>query len=189
METKKQIRKEMLHLRDKISGEDHRQKSRMIKEKLCRLPEFAKAKQILLFASYGSEPDTYPLMEQCIAEGKRVFCPLVQGETMEFYEIKSPDELAEGYKGIREPLPGENRRYREGTEDFMVMPGAAFDRCGNRIGYGKGFYDRYLSGGFRGRKAAIAFALQIVENNRIPAENTDRKPDYIVTEQEVITWN
>lgn len=189
METKKQIRKERLAVRDRLSGTEHKEKSRMIAEKLSRLPAFKEAGQILFFASYGSEPDTYSLMEKCFAEGKRVFCPLVCGDEMEFYEIRSIDGLVTGYRGIREPAFSEKGQYREMPGDFMIMPGAAFDRKGNRIGYGKGFYDRYLAKGFKGKKAAIAFSFQIVEENRIPAEKTDRKPDCIVTEKEVITWN
>lgn len=188
METKKQIRSEILCLRDQLSGIEHTKKSREILQKLTALPAFARAEQILLFVSYGSEPDTYPLINRCIAEGKKVYCPRVEGDYMDFYEIKGLDELAEGYRGIKEPLPSLERQYHEEAGDFMIMPGAVFDRAGNRIGYGKGFYDRYLSRGFAGQKAAIAFSFQIVEPNRIPVDKTDRRPDYIVTEQEVITW-
>ncbi len=186
METKKQIRKEILALRDAVAKAQHRAMSGNICQNIQSLPEFEAAEKILAFAGYGSEPDTYPLMQQCLDAGKQVFCPLVTGENMEFYQIKDLSELLDGYKGIKEPKPLPERKYKAGEGDLMLLPGAVFDREGNRIGYGKGFYDRYLAGGFPGKKAALAFSFQIVENGRIPSEETDQSVNCIVTEKEIL---
>lgn len=186
METKKKIRQEILAVRDQIPSEDRREMTGRIFKRIKCLPAFQNASQILLFAGYGSEPDTLPWIAECTAMGKRAFCPRVSGEVIEFYEIKSPGELQTGYKGILEPEAEPQKLYVPEENDFMLLPGTVFDREGNRIGYGKGFYDRYLSDGFAGESAAVAFSVQIVESGRIPAEFTDQKVSCIVTEDEII---
>ena len=186
METKKQIRKEILMVRDALAPDWHQKMSAAICKRLSGLPAYGKARQILFFVPYGSEVDIMPLMQVCMEEGRDVFCPLVTGEEMEFYRVDDISQLTEGYKGIREPLPAPERKFIPTDNDFMILPGTVFDREGNRIGYGKGFYDRFLSGGFCGAMAAPAFSVQIVENGRIPVENTDIKINCIVTEKEII---
>nr|MBQ8252403.1 5-formyltetrahydrofolate cyclo-ligase [Lachnospiraceae bacterium] len=186
METKRQIRKEILAVRDAIAPELHKKMSKEICDALSGLSEYAEAEQILFFVPYGSEADISPLLEACMENGRSVFCPLVAGEQMEFYRVDDMSQLTEGYKGIREPAPSPERKYCPGRKDFLILPGSVFDLEGNRIGYGKGFYDRFLSGGFQGAMAAPAFSLQIVENGRIPAEETDQKINCIVTEKEII---
>lgn len=186
METKRQIRQEILSRRDAVPETERAKMSRAIFRRVLDLPEFSCAGQVLLFAGYGSEPDTLPWIQECVSRGKRVFCPRVIGEVMEFFEIETEKQLAAGYKGIREPLADEHKRYIPGLRDFMLVPGTVFDREGNRIGYGKGFYDRYLSGSFCGETAAVAFSLQLVENGRIPVQATDRKMKCIVTEEEIL---
>ncbi len=186
METKRQIRQEILSRRDAVSESERARMSEAIFRGILELPEFRAAEQVLMFAGYGSEPDTLPWIQECIHMGKRVFCPRVIGEVMEFYEIKALTELVSGYKGIQEPLPDEQKKYSPMPQDFMLVPGTVFDREGNRIGYGKGFYDRYLSDVFCRETAAVAFSLQLVEKGRIPVEATDRKMKCIVTELETI---
>ena len=186
METKKQIRREMLQKRDALTAEERGVMSQSVFSQLSKLPEFIKAEQILLFAGYGSEPDTLPWIAECVAMGKNVLCPVVTGEEMQFYEISALQQLKAGYKGIPEPEPDESTCYRKRECDLMVLPGTAFDVSGNRIGYGKGFYDRYLAAGFSGETVAVAFSFQVLEEKRIPAEETDRKVNCIVTEKEVI---
>ncbi len=186
METKKKIRQEILACRDAISPVERKRQSDMIREKIKELPGFTSAEQLLLFVSYGSEPDTQELIMESLKKGKAVYCPVVFGETMEFYRIHSLKDLQEGYKGILEPVPSEEKKFIPGKHDFMLLPGTVFDRAGNRIGYGKGFYDKYLSSGFAGETAAVAFSIQIVENGRIPAEDTDHKMNCIVTDKEII---
>lgn len=186
METKKQIRQEILSFRDAVSESERARMSEAIFQGILSLPEFREAEQVLMFAGYGSEPDTLPWIQACINMGKHVFCPRVIGEVMEFYEIESIAELVTGYKGIMEPMQDVRKKYTANRKDFMLVPGTVFDREGNRIGYGKGFYDRYLNNIFCGETAAVAFSLQFVEKGRIPVEATDRKMKCIVTENEII---
>ncbi len=173
-------------LRDAVDLQKHREMSAQICSRLSKLSQYKEAKQLLFFVPYGSEVDIFPLMQECMESGRTVFCPLVAGDEMEFYRVEEAAQLVSGYKGIKEPIPDPKRRYIPGAKDFMILPGTAFDREGNRIGYGKGFYDRFLAKEFTGDMAAPAFCFQLVDIGRIPAEDTDRKINCIVTEKEII---
>jgi 5-formyltetrahydrofolate cyclo-ligase len=186
METKREIRKKILAIRDSVSEDERVRMSGDIFWNVTALPEFQKAQNILLFAGYGSEPDTLSFLTDYIKCGKRIYCPLVVGDVMEFYEVSDKSDFVPGYKGIPEPKADNKKKYSPSNSDFMLVPGTVFDREGNRIGYGKGFYDRYLSEVFRGETAAMTFSFQIVENGRIPSEKTDHKMRIIVTEKEII---
>lgn len=184
METKALIRKQILAARRALSPFECREKSHCITERFFGLSECRKAELFFLYAGYGTEVQTRELCEHLISSGKRVAMPRVasDGRNMDFYEIKCYEELSEGYKGIPEPV--ENKTPLQ-SPDILVMPGVAFDRKRNRIGYGKGFYDCYLSR-FPGiRTVAFAFDCQIV--SEIPAENHDFRPGLILTETEIIS--
>lgn len=195
MQTKMQIRKEILSKRDALSNEERIIKSRRITDAVLKLDCYQKAASILLFASYKSEVNTFLLAKESIHQGKTVFFPKVTGKEMEFYKIAAIDELKPGYHGILEPSISEaNAYYGSVTSDtVMIMPGSVFDLYGNRIGYGGGFYDRYLE---KLEKAnyiidtiAVGFECQIIENDILPADVHDKKTDYIVTEKRIISIN
>lgn len=187
METKKQIRIRSLKARDALTEEERDQKSRKICERLLQSSFFEEAQDILLYASYGSEVQTQQIFDKAVSEGKQVFYPRVMdGETMQFFQVTDLSALQEGYRGIREPR-ADGAAYTQpareaGRRALLVMPGAAFDREKNRIGYGKGFYDRFLGAGFAGVKIALAFDVQILQGNQIPAQETDVRPDLILSE-------
>lgn len=181
---KNRIRQEVLKRRNAMTLEERDRSDESILEQLLDLKAFEACTDILLYASYGSEADTVRLTEYLLPmPGKKIYMPKVTGqEEMEFYEIRSLSDLRKGYKGIPEPEGKSSRyEYREGSEPLMIMPGVAFDRDRNRIGYGKGFYDRYLAKfpQLLEKTIAICHACQLVAES-IPAENTDRKPQRIV---------
>lgn len=187
METKKQIRIRSLKARDALTEEERDQKSRKICERLLQSSFFEEAQDILLYASYGSEVRTQQIFDRAVSEGKQIFYPRVMdGETMQFFQVTDLSALQEGYRGIREPR-ADGAAYTQpgreaGRRALLIMPGAAFDRERNRIGYGKGFYDRFLGAGFAGMKIALAFDVQILQEKRIPAQETDVRPDLILSE-------
>lgn len=181
METKKQIRREILSIRDALSKEERKKKSDKIKKQLAELPAFEQADQILIYASFGSEVETDAIMELAFRKRKLVFCPRVEGKKMQFYQITDLSQLVSGYRGIREPQP--ERPWQQRPGDLVIMPGTVFDREGNRIGYGGGFYDRFLEAHPQVSTAAVAYELQLVEAGRIETEETDQKPACIVTEK------
>lgn len=146
---------------------------------------FYQARHLLVFVSYGSEIDTTEIINEALKKGKKVYVPKVEGEVMHFYRICTLSELREGYKGILEP-DGSTERYDEGMRlangerALMLMPGAAFDKYRNRIGYGKGFYDKYLAEkeDLQVYTIGIGFSCQLVEE--IPAEETDIRPYQVI---------
>lgn len=188
--TKKELRKQILQLRDTLTNEERREKSQKITNYIINHREFRSADRVLLFASYKSEVDTTAIMEYALESGKPVYFPKIQDNEMEFYRIFSEEELYEGYKGIREPKPQEEIRFEpvEGENILILMPGVVFDLEGNRIGYGGGFYDRFLA---RIKncmdicRVAFAFECQLVENGMIQPEQHDICIDYIVTENKI----
>ncbi len=184
METKALIRKRMLGMRDGMEERERGQKSLLIAKQVWAHPAYRKASGLLCYVSCKSEVQTAVLMEHAWKEGKSVYCPKVCGNEMEFYRITGLGDLEAGYKGIREPQDRDemlfSRAVMQEGNYLMIMPGCAFDKEGNRIGYGGGYYDRYLEkhGGIE--TMAICFEMQIAE--KIPSEFHDRKPDWILTE-------
>ena len=156
--------------------------SRRIGDRLFSLPEFAAARTLMFFASFRSEVETLPMIRRALAAGKKGVLPKVAGGHLDLYGISDPGrDLSPGAWGIPEPrtaVPAE-----VGSVDLMVVPGAAFDEAGNRLGYGAGFYDSLLPG-FAGATVALAFELQIVPS--VPAEPHDVPVRKIVTEERII---
>lgn len=198
---KKEQRREGLKRRSELTGEERAHAEERIRSVLIALPWYRNAGRLLLYVSYGNEVPTRRLMEEALTAGKQVFCPRVEGAgSMSFYRIDGPEELSPGFRGIPEPPAQEWRKYLiqplpEGKSDLIVMPGAAFDRNLGRLGYGGGYYDRFLQAleeagsarlcaGKAFRKIAVGFSCQILDS--LAQEPEDVRPDLIVTEREII---
>lgn len=205
---KKRFRMAALAARDRLKAEQRRDYSEMIIDNLTSLSCYQDADAILTYISFRSEVDTFRLLKRAFADKKAVFVPKVMGKEMAFYRIFSADDLSPGYRGILEPATGQ--LFAEWSADCMsqyaliCLPGAAFDRACHRIGYGGGFYDRYLSGLRQGNAgaclqadtdaakqlrmkcmtAALAYSCQIFDE--IPWETHDIRPERIITETEII---
>ena len=178
-EYKKTLRKECIKVRDGLPLEIRERGALLITERILGHQWFYLSDTVLGFSSFGSEIDTTELLQETLRQKKRLFLPKVEGKVMEFYQVKDLNELKRGYKGILEPS-GENTRFQK--EEFtpektlLLMPGVAFDLYGNRLGYGGGFYDRFLAlyPELHTRSIAIGFAAQRVAE--IPVEEWDSKP-------------
>lgn len=181
METKKQIRTSILSKRRALSKEEWTLKSQKIQQRLFAHPWFQEAEHIYCYVDYNKEVGTKEIIQRAWAEKKRVWVPRVHGHTMDFYQIETFDDLEPGAYGILEPV---TQKVAEAKEGLMIQPGVGFDQKCHRLGYGGGFYDRYLEEHPNLRKIALAFELQIVEN--IPTEETDICPDCIMTEVQTI---
>jgi 5-formyltetrahydrofolate cyclo-ligase len=179
---KKTLRKKVLAARDGLLPGQRTAKSRKIEERLFSLPEFKSARIVLFFASFRSEVDTIPMIRRALASGKRVVLPKVKGKELELFEIKNVDsDVSPGAWGI--PEPRESALVKLDELDVIIVPGAAFDERGNRLGYGAGFYDKLLSE-FKKPTVAIAFEQQIVP--MILADPHDVPVKKIVTEKRII---
>lgn len=191
-EAKRNIRKQILAIRNEIPLKLREEKSNQILQTLYGLECYKEADVILAYADYQSEVITTPLFIKALLEEKQVFAPKVSGEDMEFFQISDMADMAEGYKGIREPVSETGfmdrisyfRTLGEIPKMLMLMPGAVFDKEHHRIGYGKGFYDRYLKrlmeASINVYKIALCYECQLL--NEIPHENHDVRADMIITE-------
>lgn len=180
---KAEIRKKVLLQRNELSGEERRKASFLLTERILGHQWYYLSEVLLGFVPYGSEIDVMEILQDALQKGKKLYLPKVEGDDMEFYLVESLADLEEGYKGIMEPK-GDTPcfAYEENTADkvLMLMPGAAFDGTRNRIGYGKGYYDRYLQDkeSLQLRTIAVGFQCQMVEE--IPSEEFDIRPYQVI---------
>lgn len=180
METKKDIRKRVLEIRNGIEKEEWEEKSRRIQKQVVTHPFFLSADSIYCYIDYRNEVGTKSIIQKAWELQKKVAVPKVEGNEMNFYYISSFDDLKEGYRGIREP---ETDYLSNDKDALVIMPGAAFDKQRNRIGYGKGFYDRFMGLHRDYKTIAIAFECQLVD--KIETELFDYRPDILITEEQV----
>ncbi|RKL62167.1 5-formyltetrahydrofolate cyclo-ligase [Thermoanaerobacteraceae bacterium SP2] len=184
---KKELRRIFLKTRSELAAEDIIEKSAKIMSRLFSLSEFRGAKTIMFYVDAGNEVKTRDGLTKALSEGKRVVVPKVKkGYGLLAIEIKSLDELSPGTFGILEPA-GEKGISPEEI-DLVVVPGVAFDKKGNRMGYGAGYYDSFLPK-LRPevKKVAIAFEMQVTDS--LPAEEHDVKMDMIITENTLYSFS
>ena len=188
-EEKKVIRREILKKRDLLSKEERIRAKILMTERILGHQWFYRADNLLAFASYGSEIETDEVIREALRQGKRVYLPKVMTDTlhqvpyMEFFRISALENLTPGFRQIPEPSSeGEKYIYseEEAAKTLMLMPGVAFDRYRNRIGYGKGFYDRFLADKkeLQLRTIGVGFRCQLQEC--IPSEERDIRPYQVI---------
>ena len=180
MEEKKEIRKKIFKARKEHTDAWILENSLRITEALTQLPEYRNAERIMAYADYNHEVITRYIIEQAWKDGKEVAVPKVFGKDMVFYRLTDFSQLESGYFGI--PEPKEDGETVSWEEAMMVMPGVAFDVNCNRVGYGGGFYDKYLEKHPNLHAIAIAFELQMYRE--LPFEEHDIKPEKVVTEKQ-----
>jgi 5-formyltetrahydrofolate cyclo-ligase len=180
MESKKDIRRCVLEERNSIEKEEWLEKSQRIYEKVIEHPLFLNSEEIYCYIDFKNEVGTRKIIAAAWKLGKKVAVPKIMGNHMEFFYIQNFDELFPGTWKILEPNAED---LACGFAPLVIMPGAVFDKARHRIGYGKGYYDRYLAKHTNCQTMALAFELQILEN--IPADAYDICPQIIVTEEHI----
>ena len=193
-EKKRKIRQEFLKKRNNLSRDEIKSKSEKIEKELFSLPEFQRAKTVMFYVSFRSEVETEKMTRNALKLKKKIVIPVVHGEKIVVSEIKNlKKELTKGSFGIKEPKKEFRRRVNQKEIDLVVVPGVVFDKSGGRLGYGRGYYDRFLrsksirSRMSRSRQCALiglAFDLQIAR--KIPLVKGDMKVDKIVTESGIV---
>lgn len=184
MEAKIESRRHFLEIRKNLSDNKRAFKSQKIMEQLIADPHYLKAYHILLYRAFGDEVETNLLFEDAKCKGKQIYTPKVinsQTSDMEFFETQNEKT---GYMGILEPSEQgkafiSNNSLKK-TDAVAIIPGVAFDYNGYRLGYGKGFYDKYLK-----EKSiytiGICFEEQLTES--LPIEENDIKLNCIYTDK------
>jgi len=173
---KTQLRQNLLQNR-----KPDKEKDRKILENLLSLKEFKEAGLVLTYVSTAQETDTHELIRKCFEAGKRVAVPVVDVHGITFYEINAFSDLSPGRFGIFEPAKTcKTVQIYENT--FCVVPCLACDEKGFRLGYGKGYYDRFLAE-FSGVSTALCYSCNIMQ---LPIEQHDVAVDMIITEGGVL---
>lgn len=181
MDTKIEMRKAMKKKLLELDPAVHKRKSEKMADFLFSLPIWREAKHIGITVSRGFEVDTKPIIQKAWDEGKKVSvpkCSSVGERLMDFHRILSFDELENVYMDLYEPIIGKTELTPPSQMDLMVVPGLIFSPEGYRIGFGGGFYDRYLEG-FKGHKLSLAFDIQLVPS--VPVEPFDIPVQWLVT--------
>ena len=173
---KQNLRQDMKEKRNNLTEDEKSCAAANCLSELRELPEFMDADWIYAYIACRNELETKPIILWCLRNGKHIAVPKVHGDKMYFYEITSLEDCKPGAFGILEPVGEEKDRIAE--PGFMLVPGLAFDREKNRLGYGGGFYDKYIDMHEGLKTAALGYDFQLVE--KIPVESHDKKMDYIV---------
>ncbi|HAH18257.1 5-formyltetrahydrofolate cyclo-ligase [uncultured Eubacterium sp.] len=140
------LRNEILNKRKSLSKDKIANTSELLCNKIINHPKYKDANIILAYMAQDGEIDLEGLMKDAISKDKKVYIPKVlRKHTMEFYRYTNKDDLEISNFGILEPKEKEPLQISETDQIFVIVPGVAFDKSGNRIGYGGGFYDTYLS--------------------------------------------
>lgn len=179
---KSNLRERILNkLKTQKEDERHR-KSLAIKRRLFASPEFRRANVIMFYVSKDGEVETRPMIETALVRGKTVLVPAikVRKSKMVVSEITDPNkDLVKGPYGIHQPK-AHKKIYHPRSVDLAIVPGLAFDGKGNRLGRGKGYYDKFLAGLRRDTpKIGLAFKFQVVR--RLPALSHDQPVTKVLT--------
>ncbi|MCL1980237.1 MAG: 5-formyltetrahydrofolate cyclo-ligase [Proteobacteria bacterium] len=185
------LRRTTLARRDLLSPADQQARSEKIAGSLLSHPLLCHKKVIFIYCHFRSEVQTALVIDHCLSQGKTVCVPVSVPQESDLLAVTIIDpihDLAPGFQGIPEPLPHlvHTRRISPALIGAAVIPGAVFDRHGHRLGYGMGFYDRFLIRAPQAIRIGLAFSSQLVE--RLPVFEHDIPMDMIVTEEEQILW-
>lgn len=182
---KKELRKVMKRKRSSLSAERILMYSGCIAERLVSRREYEDASVVLAYISFSSEVNTHFLIEKAWRDGKRVAVPKCVGDRELCFEyIESFDDVAPGRYGIMEPVTDRSVDYSKEENCLLLLPGVAYTKEGDRLGYGGGYYDRYLAKHEDIRSVMLAYSLQQADS--LPVDETDIPADMIVTEIDCI---
>lgn len=179
-EKKAELREALKQLRADIPAEKKHSADTEMISRLLMTKEYHNAKIILCYYGTGTEIDTKPLIYAALANKKRVALPRCKGNEMEFYFIKNFDFLEKGSFGIPEPDPLRCRQVRDLRNSLLIAPGLSFSPNGDRLGYGKGYYDRFLDS-YSGK--AVGMCYQNLVKFNLPVDENDRRIDILITEK------
>lgn len=186
MQTKAKIREILLKKRKNLAKTKIKEKSKKILFKLANLKEYKKAKTVLFYHPIDNEVDTASLIKKELKSGKKQIALLrICGKTnrMHIHQITDLKDLKIGKFNIKEPYTHHPVIAKKDL-NLIIVPGIAFDKSLNRIGYGKGYFDKLLKT-LKCTKIALAYDFQIIEN--VPAEKHDQKVDIVITEKTILT--
>ncbi len=183
-EDKKALRRQLRQMRSEMPAEQRLGLSERIADRLISEEAYKNCETVLCFVSTAIEVETKKIIDTAFADGKRVAVPrcIFGTHEMEFAFIESLSELVSGAYGILEP-PLHNELTLGGENSICIVPGLSFDEMGYRLGFGGGYYDRFLSE-YKGISCGVCYGSFVV--GRLPCEECDVTVDKIITEERTI---
>lgn len=188
--TKKEYRSKIKSIRISLSKEVVSEKSSKISSRFLNWIDKDKYQSFLVYLPIKNEVDTRFLIESLIEAGKKIYAPRCSQEhnrRMDFYEVSDLSDLSPGYCGIAEPCSNSSKLYVNTGPSVCILPGLAFDLKGQRLGYGQGFFDRYLSELPGPKPLLIGFAYDFQVVDALPGDKWDIPVDAVVTESRILS--
>lgn len=158
---KQELRRVIRERKRAMTEAEIRSRSEILAEKFAASDAYKAAKTIYGYLPYNQEVRTVPMLQRALDEGKRVAVPKVYGDDMKFIYLDDLTQVAKGYAGIPEPIA--DAPVAQDETALVLMPGLAFDRQGHRIGYGGGFYDKFLAREPHHPTLALCYDFQVQE--------------------------
>lgn len=180
---KKELRKKYISERNNLSKDYRESSTNSIFSTLENYDFFKRSKKIFIFIGFDSEIQTEDFIKKWINK-KQIFVPKIKNNKMNLIHIKSWTELEPGHFGILEPTSSD---YYEGKIDLVITPSIVFDKNGYRLGYGKGYYDRYFAENEYKISVGLSYHKLLQEN--VPKEEHDKQVDIIITEEKTFIIN
>ena len=170
---KKELRRSIRERKRAMTEEEIVQRSEKLGKLFVQSEAYKNAKTIYGYLPYNQEGRTVPMLEQALKDGKRVAVPKVYGDEMKFLYLDDLSKVSKGYAGIPEPIADEP--VADDETALVLMPGLAFDPAGHRIGYGGGFYDKFLAAEPNHPTLALCYEFQMLpelhtEEHDIPVD-------------------
>ena len=183
-EIKREVRREYRQKRKDLNAEAKRLSDDLICRNITESCVFASCESLLCYAPMADEVDIMPVAEVALRLGKKVYFPICHTEscTLSFHRVTDLSELRAGHYGILTPDESSPVYENESSLSLCLVPGLVFDTFGYRVGYGKGYYDRFLKD-FCGTSAGVVYS--IFKINSVPRDQYDLAVDLIITERNV----
>lgn len=173
---KKELRQMVRQKKRAMADEEIQMKSDLLEEKFLNSEAYRNAKAIYGYLPYNQEVRTVSMLQHALDDGKRVAVPKVYGDEMRFIWMTDLSQVAKGYAGIPEPVA--DAPVADDSHALVLMPGLAFDREGHRIGYGGGFYDKFLTEEPEHPTLALCYDFQVFQE--VKTEEFDIPVDSVI---------
>ena len=180
------LRKQVLERRDALGAAERKSLSERITARLLGLDSYRKAGCVMAYVGFGSEIDTARFVADTLSQGKTLVLPRVErgNRNLKLYGVRDPEnQLEAGVWGIRQPRADLCPKIAASQIEFVLVPGVAFTRHCERLGYGGGFYDRFIRG-LTPRPALVAAAFELQVLAKLPMSETDQRVDLVTTEND-----
>jgi len=181
-QVKRQIREKSRRIRTEMPEKTKESHDTHMRNVLLGLKQYKQCELVFVYVSKEIEVDTHAIIRQALKDGKQVAVPRCVPDTreMEFYYIRSLEELEPGAFGVLEPVPGRQELVTEYSGALCVVPGLCFDSQGFRLGYGKGYYDRFMNR-YEGFSVGLCYSECV--QWKLPHGQYDRSVDLLITER------